>query len=153
MMPAQPAQQSDGLYVRTTLSCQDALERTLSALSDEGFRYLAEIDVNASLRSSLHQFMSHYRILGADAAPEEPPMPSGHAPMADMPLMAFEPDWGLALPCAVDVFVDPHTGETVVMAADPDTLILEYGQRNGVAAQNDAIRIKLEAALARLTVV
>ena len=90
--------------------------------------------------------MAHYRILGADAAMPETATPIGHARLADTPQ-----DWGLALPCSVDVFVDPHTGDTVVTAADPDTLIMEFGQRAMVAAQNENIRAKLEAAFARLT--
>ena len=150
MMPPHSAQQTQGLCLRIPLSCQEALQHTRDSLPEEGFRYLTEMDGNASLKTTLHQFRAQYRIPGADAEPLEQPTRYGQALLADMPQ-----DWGLALPLpsTMDVFVDPHTGETVVWAADPEMLIMEYGQRAMVAEQTEGIRAKLEAAFDRLTLV
>ena len=76
------------------LSFEDAVEKTKTGLSKEGFGILSEIDVKATLKKKLDTEYDNYVILGAC-----------NPPLAYQALMA-EKDIGLLLPCNVVVYKD-----------------------------------------------
>lgn len=87
-------------------SFEDVVRRTKSALADEGFGVLSEIDVAATLKKKLDVDMGSYVILGAC-----------HPPSAHEALQA-EPRIGTMLPC--NVVVRAIDGPSVEVAAiDP----------------------------------
>lgn len=83
-----------------------ARERTIEALSDEGFGVLTEIDVKATMKKKLDREMRYYTILGACN-----------------PAMAWkaidrEPKIGTMLPCNV-IVRELESGKVEVSAVDP----------------------------------
>lgn len=95
-----------GIGISTDLDLQQAEEAIRSALADQGFGILTEIDVAATLKAKLGIERAPYKILGA-CNPE----------LADRALRGDE-NIGLLLPCNVIVFqgdagvrvaiMDPH---------------------------------------------
>ncbi|MFC6838093.1 DUF302 domain-containing protein [Halomarina ordinaria] len=91
-------------------SFDDAVERTVDALEDEGFGVLCDIDVRATFAEKLDEEFRQYRILGACN-----------------PGLAFEglqaePDLGALLPCNVVVY-EADDRQVTVSAVDPSALI------------------------------
>jgi len=99
-------QRTYGLFVRTSKSYDEALEVTKTALRDEGFGVLTEIDVQATLKARLDADFRRYDIIGAC----NPPL--AHRALTE------ELDIGLLLPCNVIVYED-GAGGSVVAALDP----------------------------------
>jgi len=99
-----------GMSVRLDVPLAEALERARTALADQGFGILTEIDVAATLRAKLGVEVAPQVILGAC-----------NAPLAREGLR-IEPDLGLLLPCNVVVRVD-EDGTTLVSALDPELLV------------------------------
>lgn len=88
------------------LSFEEAIEKVTSALKEEGFGVLTEIDIKATLKEKLNEDFRNYQILGAC-----------NPPLAHQALQA-EPHIGLMLPC--NVIVQEHeSGEVEVSAVDP----------------------------------
>ncbi|MBF6177619.1 DUF302 domain-containing protein [Nocardia otitidiscaviarum] len=101
----------------TTLhtSFADAVERTRTALSQQGFGVLTEIDVRATMKAKLDVDMEDYLILGAC-----------NPPLANRALDA-ERRVGLLLPCNV-----------VVRGTGPDTVLVEAADPRMMADLADA---------------
>ncbi|WP_035934542.1 DUF302 domain-containing protein [Knoellia aerolata] len=114
----------------------EALDATRSALSDQGFGVLTEIDLSATLKEKLDADIAPQVILGAC----RPPL--AHA------ALEAEPSIGLLLPC--NVVVREVEDGTLIEAMDPEVMVTLTGNENLSAVAADA-RGRLTAALAALT--
>jgi uncharacterized protein (DUF302 family) len=103
-----------GITVRTALPFAQAVARVRAALKAQGFGVLTEIDVQATLRDKLGEDMEPYLILGAC-----------NPPLAHRALSA-DRSIGLLLPC--NVLVRAESGQTVIEALDPQTMIAVAGE-------------------------
>lgn len=125
----------------TTLhtSFEDAVERTRTALSDQGFGVLTEIDMKATLKAKLDEDMEDYLILGAC----NPPL-AHRAVNADRQI-------GLLLPCNVVVRDDAtNEGSVIIDAMDPQVMV-QVSEEPGLRdVANDAAK-RLQAAIDSLT--
>ena len=119
-----------GMSVRLDVPLAEALERARTALADQGFDILTEIDVAATLQTKLGVEVAPQVILGAC-----------NAPLAREGLR-IEPDLGLLLPCNVVVRA-VNTETTAVETFDPEFLA---GLTGG-----DAVRAVASDARERLT--
>ena len=89
---------------------EQTLDATRTALADQGFGILTEIDIRATLKAKLDVDVPSHIILGAC-----------RPPLAHAALQA-EPSVGVLLPCNVVVrTLDEH--HTVVEAMDPNTMV------------------------------
>jgi uncharacterized protein (DUF302 family) len=127
--------------VTVPLPYEQAVERTRTALADQGFGILTEIDVRATFTTKLGpeaaEAVGDYVILGA--------CNPGLASKA----LAAEPQLGALLPCNVVVRRGPGEERTTVEAIDPQTMVQLSGspQVREVADDADA---RLRAALSSL---
>ncbi|WP_420455005.1 DUF302 domain-containing protein [Rubrivirga sp.] len=113
-----------------------AEERTRTALSDEGFGVLTEIDIQATLKTKLDADVAGYTILGAC-----------NPPLAHRAMQA-EPRIGVMLPCNV-ILRDVGDGRTEVSAIDPvaSMAAVENGDLDDIAAE---VRDRLRRVVAAL---
>ncbi|MFF7340801.1 DUF302 domain-containing protein [Streptomyces sp. NPDC008163] len=112
----------------------DQVQRDVrSALADQGFGVLTEIDVQAVLKAKLDHDMEPYLILGAC-----------NPPLAHKALEA-DRSIGLLLPC--NVVVRAEGDEVIVQAVDPGTMVALSGRDAMVPVADEATR-RLDAALA-----
>jgi uncharacterized protein (DUF302 family) len=125
-----------GMSVRLDVPLDEALQRARTALADQGFGILSEIDVAATLQAKLGVEVAPQVILGAC-----------NAPLAREGLR-IEPDLGLLLPCNVVVRVD-QDGTTLVSALDPELLVSVPGrpELEPIAAE---AKTRLHSALATI---
>ncbi len=91
---------------------ESALETVTSALKEEGFGVLTEIDVRATMKKKLDKDFRKYAILGAC----NPPL--AHRALESEPLV------GLFLPC--NVTVEEAENGTIVNMVNPKILLLSY---------------------------
>jgi len=116
----------------TTVSCdfQEAIEKVTSALQEEGFGVLTEIDVKATLKKKIDVDRLPYTILGAC-----------NPNLANQAINA-DPDIGLLLPCNVLVR-EEENGSITVAFMDPSSVLglVEVDGIEGLAGQ---VRAKLE---------
>jgi uncharacterized protein (DUF302 family) len=125
-----------GIAVTLDLPFADAVERVRTALKQQGFGVLTEIDVRATLHEKLGAELEDYLILGAC----NPPL-AHRALDTDRRI-------GMLLPC--NVVVRTHDGHTLVEALDPQIMVQATGMP-AFAAIADEAAAKLRAALATLT--
>jgi uncharacterized protein (DUF302 family) len=88
----------------------DVVERTISALENEGFGVLCDIDVQATFENKLGDEFRQYRILGACN------------PTLAREGLDAELELGAVLPCNVIVYEDDD-GTVMVSAVDPARLV------------------------------
>ena len=125
-----------GMSVRLDVPLDEALQRARTALADQGFGILTEIDVAATLQAKLGVEVAPQVILGAC-----------NAPLAREGLR-IEPDLGLLLPCNVVVRVD-EDGTTLVSALDPELLVSVPGRPELAPIAAEA-KTRLQTALAAI---
>ncbi|MFB8237063.1 DUF302 domain-containing protein [Kitasatospora purpeofusca] len=125
-----------GIAVTLDLPFAEAVERVRTALAEQGFGVLTEIDVRATLRAKIDEEVEDYLILGAC-----------NPPLAHRALEA-DRHIGLLLPC--NVVVRAVDGGTLVEAMDPQLLVQVTGKPE-LAAVADEAAARLRAALGALT--
>ena len=111
------------------------LEAVKSALKDQGFGILSEIDLAATLKAKIGAEVEPQVILGAC-----------NPALAHRSLRA-EPSIGLLLPC--NVVVRAHHDKTIVEALDPQVMVRVTGNPALSEVADDAAA-RLRAALASL---
>jgi uncharacterized protein (DUF302 family) len=112
----------------------EAVEKTKSALQEQGFGVLSEIDMQQKLKEKLNVDSGRYVILGAC-----------NPPLAWKALQA-EPEIGLLLPCNVIVY-ESADGKCVVAAVDPDSMLAMVGDNPAVAEVARDAKARLQRAL------
>jgi uncharacterized protein (DUF302 family) len=127
---------SYGTSVTVDLPFADAVGRVRSALAEQGFGVLTEIDVTATLRARLGEQIEDYTILGACNPP------AGHQ------ALGIDRSIGLLLPC--NVVVRATADGTLVEALDPQVMVTRTGRPELKPVAGEAAR-RLAGALAALT--
>ena len=121
-----------GHTVSTHLDFDEAVAETRTALAEQGFGVLTEIDVQATLKNKLDKDMEPYLILGACN------------PQLAHQALDVERDIGLLLPCNVVVRRDGD--RTLVQALDPQVMVSLPGRPELQPVADEAGR-RLQAAL------
>ena len=123
-----------GIKRTVSLSYEKAVQKVTETLKAEGFGILTEIDVKATLKKKLDQDFTKYIILGAC-----------NPPLA-FKALSEEIDIGLLLPCNVVVYEEPKSGETVIGAIDPATMVQVTGRKD-LQAFAEEVKKKLNTAI------
>ena len=128
------------LALSTTLQTtfEDAIERTRTALAEQGFDILTDIDMQATLKTKLGHDMEDYRILGAC-----------NPPLAHR-AVDINRQIGLLLPCNVVVRRDPTHVDTVIVEAMNPQLMVQVTGQPALDPVADEATTRLRAALAAL---
>ncbi|WP_406230201.1 DUF302 domain-containing protein [Nocardia sp. NBC_01009] len=106
-----------GLSTTVTTSFDDAVERTRTALAEQGFGILTEIDMQATLKAKLGHDMEDYRILGAC-----------NPPLAHQ-AVEIDRQIGLLLPCNVVVRRSrDNDADIIVEAMNPQLMVQVTGE-------------------------
>ena len=126
-----------GISITLETGFTETVERTRTALAEQGFGVLTEIDVAATMKAKLGIDMPAHLILGAC-----------NPPLAHQAL-TIAPSIGLLLPCNV-VVRTLADGRTLVEAMDPDVMVAATGDPNLAAVAAEA-RERLVAALDALS--
>jgi uncharacterized protein (DUF302 family) len=117
-------------------SFNDVIERTITALKNEGFGVLTDIDVQATLKAKLGAEFRPYRILGAC----NPPLAKS--------ALDVEDKIGVLLPCNV-IVQEKSTGSVEVSAVNPIASMERTGNKQLTQVASEVAR-KLERAVAAI---
>lgn len=123
-----------GFGTVVNLPYDQTIERTRTALKEQGFGVLTEIDVKATMKAKLDANFRPYVILGAC----NPPL-AHRALSADLGI-------GLLLPCNVVVY-DNLDGTSTVEAMDPEAALGLVGDNPAIAEVAREARVRLRQAL------
>jgi uncharacterized protein (DUF302 family) len=125
-------------YFSKTLSTtfDDAAARAVSALKEEGFGVIAEIDLKETFKKKLNVDFRRYRILGACN------------PTLAFEALKLEDKVGTMLPCNV-IVQELGPDQIEVAAIDPVASMQSIGNPK-LAEKAEAVRAKLQNAIARL---
>ena len=135
-MSAQQLQHSRFGFSKTVdLPYEKAVEKARSALKDEGFGVLCEIDLKEKLKEKLGVDFRKYVILGAC-----------NPPLAYKTLQQ-EISIGLLLPCNVVVYEADEAGKSVVAAIDAKEMLSVVGGKN---AALDSVATEVNEKLKRV---
>ncbi|MGY0499399.1 DUF302 domain-containing protein [Nocardia sp. FBN12] len=128
------------LALSTTLHTDfdDAIERTRTALAEQGFGILTDIDMQATLKAKFGHDMEDYRILGAC-----------NPPLAHR-AVDIDRQIGLLLPCNVVVRRDPTDPGTIIVDAMNPQLMVQVTDQPALGPVADEAATRLRAALATL---
>ena len=138
-MSAQQLQHSKYGFSKTVnLPYDTAIEKTRSALKDEGFGVLCEIDLKEKLKEKLGVDFRNYVILGAC-----------NPPLAYQTLQQ-EINIGLLLPCNVIVYESDETGKSVVAAIDVKTMLSVVGGNTTLDAVASEVNERLQRVVNRI---
>lgn len=125
-----------GISIIIEAGFTDSVERTRAALAQQGFGVLTEIDVAATMKTTLGEDMAPYLILGAC-----------NPPLAHQAI-GIDASIGLLLPCNVVVRAVDE-GRTLIEAMDPDVMVTATGNPD-LAPVAEQARERLTAALGTL---
>lgn len=125
-----------GMSVATALSMEEAEEAVRSALADEGFGVLTEIDVAATLKTKIDVDRPAYKILGACN------------PQLANQALNHDEAIGLLLPCNVVLSAKP--AGTLVAAVDPTVMLGIAGDSPELMDLAGHARDSLERAISTL---
>ena len=114
----------------------EVVQRVTTALKEEGFGVLTDIDVQATLKSKLGADMPPYRILGACN------------PSFAHQALQIEDKLGVLLPCNV-IVRDVGDGQTEVAAIDPVASMDRTGNPE-LASIAEEVRVRLRRAVERV---
>ena len=135
-MSAQQLQHSKFGFNKTIdLPYEEAVEKARSALKDQGFGVLCEIDLKEQLKEKLGVDFRKYVILGAC-----------NPPLA-YKTQQEEISIGLLLPCNVIVYEADEIGKSVVAAIDARTMLSVVGSNS---ATLDAVATEVNEKLERV---
>lgn len=121
-----------GMIIKTNATPADAEAAVRSALADQGFGILTEIDVAATMKAKLDVDRAPYRILGACN------------PTLANRALDIEESIGLLLPCNVAVYASETS--TVIAAMEPE-LMSSVTDNDALAAVASEAKQRIEAAL------
>lgn len=125
-------------YIAKTLQLpfEEAVAKVVSALKDEGFGILTDIDVSATMKSKLDVVWRPYRILGACN------------PQLAYRALRAEDKIGVMLPCNV-IVQQLENGKVEVAAVDPAASMERIG-KPALAELAETVRGKLNTVIERL---
>ncbi|WP_280313131.1 DUF302 domain-containing protein [Nocardia abscessus] len=128
-----------GLSTTLHTSFDDAVDRTRTALSEQGFGVLTEIDVRATLKAKLDENMEDYLILGACN------------PLLAHEAVDIDRQIGLLLPCNVVVRRHPGSDSEVIVEAMNPQLMVQVTNEPALQPVATRAAAKLQAAIDSLS--
>jgi len=130
-------QEQYGMTITTSMGVEDAETAIRSALAEEGFGILAEIDLAATFKAKIDVDRPAYKILGACN------------PTLANQAVNIDERAGLLLPCNV-IIADSSEG-TVVSIVDPDVMLNVAGTESSLATIATEARERLTRALSAVS--
>jgi uncharacterized protein (DUF302 family) len=134
--PGEASTLSYGFGVTLPVGYETAVRLARTALGQEGFGIVSEVDLARTLREKLGANIPPYLLLGVC-----------NPALAHQALNA-DPDIGLLLPCTVAVREAPEHARTHLVALDPIAALGLTGNRDLEPLAND-VRVRLERAITR----
>ena len=123
---------SYGFSRTVEMSFEETIEKTKSALKEEGFGVLSEINIDEALKEKLGVDFRRYKILGAC-----------NPPLAYKTLQE-EINIGLLLPCNVVVYEADESGKTVVAAVDAKAMLSAVGDNAALGEVASEVNQRLQ---------
>ncbi|MEU1999395.1 DUF302 domain-containing protein [Nocardia gamkensis] len=128
-----------GLSTTLHTGFDDAVARTRTALSEQGFGVLTEIDVRATLKAKLDENIEDYLILGACN------------PSLAHEAVGIDRQIGLLLPCNVVVRRNPDSDAEILVEAMNPQLMVQVTDEPALQSVATRAGAKLQAAIDSLS--